>query len=122
MLESTVNVTLLGVFCMGSFVGFVLGWILISTTNLSVKVGAAVISAALAGAPVLFMSGLAFERWMYPIGLVVGLAWTRIFSARIHSGHRNRRVRMLAWLDFAAIAGATLVVLLCAGFVQFSKT
>jgi hypothetical protein len=117
MLETPLNITLLGVFCMGGFVGFILGWILLSTTNLTVKVGAAVISAALAGAPVIFMDGLAFQRWMYPIGLVLGLAWTRIFSARVHSNHRSRRARTLAWLDIAAIVGATLVVLVCAAFV-----
>jgi hypothetical protein len=122
-MEAPANITLLGVLSLGMFVGFILGWTLISSTSLTIKIAASAISAALAGAPVIFMSGLAFEKWMYPIGLVVGLAWTRIFQARsLESQPRvPRHVRFYAWFDIIAIAVATLVVILCAMFVKVTK-
>lgn len=117
--ESSVTaIILLGVLFLGMFVGFVLGTVLTSAAGTSVKIAGAVISAALAGAPVAFMSGLAFERWMYPIGLVVGLAWTRMLTARKHALSSSKRTAIFAWIDMIAIAGATLVVIIVTALVR----
>jgi hypothetical protein len=117
-METSLNITLLGVLSLGVFVGFILCLTLISSTNLTVKITASVISAALGGGPVVFMHGLTFEKWMYPIGLLLGLAWTRMISARNQSQGLGL-VRLYAWLDILAIAGATLVIFVCATFVKF---
>ena len=113
--QSAANIVLLGVLFLGMFVGFVLGMTLISSNNTTVKFAVAVVSAALAGAPIAFMSGLTFERWMYPIGLVLGLSWVRMFSAR---NQKRGKANLFAWLDMIAIVGATLVMVAYTAFIK----
>lgn len=104
------NIATIGVFNVGMLVGFILGYILIFSTSLAFRIVASVISSALGGALVVVMSNLTFEKWMYPLGLAVGLVWTRIFSARLRRRYPSRRVRFCAWLDIIAVGGATLVM------------
>jgi len=120
MLESVeATIVLLGVLSLGVFVGFIFGWVLSTSANLNIKVATAIISAALAGGPVMFMEGLGHEKWMYPIGLLLGLAWIRAgFSARLQVQDENVKVRVFAWFDIAAVIGATLIIYLCATFVN----
>jgi hypothetical protein len=112
------NIVLLGVVFLGGFVGFILGLTLQLPKTLNLKVAVSLIAAALGGAPLLFMRGLGFEKWMYPIGLVMGLLWTRIISARFSSASRSRQTQLFAWLDMVAIAVITLVVIVCAAFTK----
>jgi hypothetical protein len=116
--ESIATIVLLGVLFLGMFVGFILGMTLFSSNSLTLKIASSVVSAALAGAPVAFMSGLTFERWMYPIGLVLGLAWVRMFSIRTQKASRSSQTRLFAWLDMLAIIGATLVVIVTTALLK----
>ena len=113
------NIILLGVFFLGGFVGFILALALNFPKSLNLKVISTIISTVLGGTPVAFMSGLTYEKWMYPIGLVTGLLWFRLISARtqaIYGG--NPRLRAFAWIDILVIVGFTIVVIICAAFVK----
>ena len=111
------NITLLGVLFLGGFVGLIVGFVIKSTDKVGLKIAASVISAALAGTPVAFMKGLTFERWMYPIGLVLGLAWIRIISMRGNL-NPNSKAHFFDWVDMIAIVGSTIVII---SFTAFSK-
>jgi hypothetical protein len=71
-----------GVLVLGGFVGFLLGLGLFRSKNVTLKGVITIVGAALGGAPVLFMNGVGRDKWMYPIGLVIGLVWNRMFEAR----------------------------------------
>ncbi len=80
---STTIIVLLGVLLLGGFVGLLLGLVVQLPHHISMKLASAVIAAALGGAPVLFMSDLSGdERWMYPIGIVLGFLAARFIGAR----------------------------------------
>jgi hypothetical protein len=108
------NIILLGVLFLGGFVGFLLGLALRVPENINLKLAVAVIGAALGGAPIIFMQDLAFQKWMYPVGLVVGFLWVRLISARTLVTKRPKKDERIAWyvgwLDTFAIVGVTLVV------------
>jgi hypothetical protein len=116
----TDNITLLGVLFLGGFVGFILGGTLRLTNVIPVKVAVSILGAALGGVPVAFMSGLTYQKWMYPIGLVFGLLWIRVVYARYEKQGRSR-VLILAWIDVIAIISATLVVVILTAFIKFGK-
>lgn len=107
------TITLLGVFFLGGFVGFLLSLAINFSLNVNLKVISALIGAALGGAPVLFMQGLGFEKWMYPIGLVIGFLWIRVVRAREIKSPNSPR---LALIDTIFILLFTFVVILCATF------
>ena len=71
----------LGVLALGLFVGSLIGFGLLGK-RASVKVIITAIGAALSGSPVLFMIKLDAERWVYPIGLALGLLMFRLKEAR----------------------------------------
>jgi hypothetical protein len=116
------EITLLGVLFLGGFVGLILSLALTFSKKLTYKAVAAVLGAALAGAPIAFMGGLAHQRWMYPVGLVLGLLFVRMITARKDivyalqalekkGDSRAQRVHLaMAVLDMAAIAFIILVV------------
>jgi hypothetical protein len=122
------EITLLGVLFLGGFVGFILGLALSFSKKLTYKAVAAVLGAALGGAPLAFMGNLAYERWMYPVGLVLGLISIRLLTARkdllyaIHAlqdkgDSRVQRVHLaIAVIDMIAIAFIILVVITGAAF------
>jgi hypothetical protein len=101
-----ITITLLGVLCMGGFVGFLLSLAINFSSTVNLKVLSALMGAALGGAPILFMQGLGFEKWMYPIGLVMGLLWLRIVRARW-----EKRLPIFAWIDTVLILLITLIVI-----------
>jgi hypothetical protein len=110
-------VTLLGVLFLGGFVGFLLALAIDFSSTLNLKVVSALIGAALGGAPILFMRGLGFEKWMYPIGLVIGFLWIRVIrSVTLTRGGTHRRKKLMAWVDTMAILLVTLIVIICAAF------
>jgi hypothetical protein len=115
-------ITLYGVTFMGGFVGFILGTAMRALPNVSIKAAVALIGAALGGAPIMLMSGLGHEKWMYPIGLTFGLMWVRIVSAvkltREKPKASERVAWKWAWVDSLAILAATLVVLALAAFAS----
>jgi hypothetical protein len=117
----TQNLIMVGVLFLGGFVGFVLALALTFSSTLQLKAAVAVLGAALAGAPVAFLTGVGAERWVYPVGLVLGLAWSRMLSARVQlAAPKPKRspTHVLAWVDMVAIAAITLVVVLCAAFLK----
>lgn len=123
-----IEITLLGVLFLGGFVGFVLALALSHSEKLSYKGVAAVLGAALGGAPLAFMGNLAYERWMYPIGLVLGLISIRVLGARADLYNyiktiQNRNLTLaqkvqvaFAAFDMVAIAFIIAVVIVCTVF------
>lgn len=119
------NIILLGVLFLGGFVGFLLGLVVLSTEKLSLKLAVSVVGSALGGAPVLFMGELSHEKWMYPIGLVVGFLWVRLISARQAIGRRpksaDRPNWLIAWLDTIGILLVTTGVVLASAFITATE-
>jgi hypothetical protein len=113
---------MIGVLFLGGFVGLLLGLTLQIPKSQSLKTVVAIIGAALGATPVAFMQGLAYEKWMYPVGLVVGLLWIRVISARsllaTMPEQSDRVAWYLAWADTAAVIIVTAVVVLSATFVH----
>ena len=91
------NITLTGVLFLGGFVGLLLGLTLQISSNPNLKIAMATIGAALSGTPIVFMRGLGHEKWMYPIGLVVGLLWVRVLHARTIVSQRPKKSERVAW-------------------------
>lgn len=115
------NITLIGVLCLGLFVGLLFGIVLFQAKSPTVKIVLSVISAALSGAPVMFMRGISFERWMYPIGLLLGFLWVRVLLARqIKLSNLRDLTTILAWADAIGITVVTLVIVACAAFVPIT--
>jgi len=110
------NIKLLGVYFLGLFVGFLLATAALAPKKLSMKAAITLIGSALGGAPILFMRGLTLEKWMYPIGLVTGMLWIRIYRARRHRSLNE--MGLLVWIDMVAIAAFTGIVIVCATFVR----
>jgi len=104
-------VTLLGVFFLGGFVGFLLGLAINFASSINLKVASALIGAALGGTPIVFMRGLSFEKWMYPIGLVVGFFWVRVVRAR---EKMPMSAQGLAVSDTILVILFTSVIIICA--------
>ena len=108
----------LGLLCLGIFVGFLLGFALMKSNNQSIKSVLTVLGAALAGAPVAFMTGVE-QKWMYPVGLLVGLLYTRVFAARnaiamkvANPEPENKVHGIFAWIDLIVISIVTISAIL----------
>src|SRR4051812_36718268 len=121
----TENIVLLGVLFLGGFVGLLLGLTLQLPKTPNLKFAMGIIGAALGGAPVLFMQGLEHQKWMYPIGLVVGLLWIRVLGARSVVGKRPKKSERLAWYiawaDTLAVLVVTAIVVLSATFIDIRR-
>jgi hypothetical protein len=110
----------LGVITLGVFVGWLLG-VGLKNSSQTLKAVLTVLGAALGGGPILFMKGIGPEKWMYPIGLLLGLLWVRLSGARIEivqkrSG-RNKVAHAqgwFAWVDLILISAVTLGALVYA--------
>ena len=107
-----------GVLAMGVFVGYLLGLALLQTRSLNIKAAITVVGAALSGAPVVFMNGLGDSRWIYPVGLLLGLLFVRIPGARRAIAHKwvtnrpdEKALGWFAWFDIAVITLASLAAL-----------
>ena len=114
----------LGVLYLGLFVGVLLGFGL-SKSGQTLKAVLTAIGAALGGGPVLFMKDIGTEKWIYPLGLVIGLIWPRIITARDQIAEASRRSSgeqrvhgWFAWIDLIVIAGVTIAATLYALFVE----
>jgi hypothetical protein len=106
-----ITITVIGLFFLGCFFGFLTSLAVDFASNVNLKVISALSSAAAAGGLVFFIRGLAFEKWMYPIGLVIGFLSVRIVRAR-HS--ESTSWAKLAWVDTILILIFTGVVIFCA--------
>jgi hypothetical protein len=107
------SITLIGIFFLGCFFGFLtsLAVDFSSNVNLKLKIISALICASLAGALVFFVPGLAVQKWMYPIGLVIGFLPARIVRARnSESSYWMKHARV----DTILILIFTSVVIFCA--------
>jgi hypothetical protein len=110
-------IVLVGVLFLGGFVGFVLALSLKGPIGVPFKLAIGVIGAALGATPLAFMRDLQSERWMYPIGLVLGFAWLRIMAARTEilkaeeearrGIHRRFGKLHFAWIDTLVVIAAT---------------
>jgi hypothetical protein len=118
--ETSNNITLLGVLFLGGFVGYILALVLQQSKNFNLRILLSVIGGALGGAPILFMGGLGYQKWMYPIGLVLGTVWTRMISARNAVQEQTGKGigSVLAWIDMFIIAAITLIIVTIAAFIS----
>jgi uncharacterized membrane protein len=106
-----ITITLIGIFCFGCFFGFLASLAVDFSSNVYLKVTSALICALLAGALVFFVPGLAVQKWMYPIGLVIGFLPVRIVRAKnSESLYRVKHV----WFDTILTLIFTSVVIFCA--------
>lgn len=102
-----------GILALGGFVGWLLG-LALSHSKATLKAVITALGAALGGAPVAFMRGVS-DKWMYPVGLIVGLLWIRLGSARSEivessgSSRKVKRKRLFAWLDVIVILVVTVL-------------
>jgi hypothetical protein len=112
------NMKLLGVYFLGTFVGFLLVGAAFASKKVSIKAAITLIGAALGGAPILFMRDLSFEKWMYPIGLVTGMMWIRVVKGRKPLLRNLIETDPFYLIDMVAIAAFTAIVVVCATFVR----
>jgi ABC-type amino acid transport system permease subunit len=113
------NITLLGVLFLGAVIGFILGLALRSATDVSVKFAVTLIGSTLSGTPILFMAGLGYEMWMYPVGLIIGLLWAVALDAILTQGKQLKSTdaeRWMAWMDSICIVLVMLIIVICATF------
>jgi hypothetical protein len=91
--------------------GFLISLAVDFSSTVNLKVSSAFICALLAGALVFFISGLAVQKWMYPIGLVIGFLPVRIVRAKnSESSYWVKHV----WVDTILILIFISVVIFCA--------
>lgn len=124
----------LGGWALGVFVGVLVGIPLLAVVGLLgtglvvaarsqlryVIVG---VTAVLSGAPVIFL-GDTSAKWLYPVGLLGGLALLRIYAARLaiaksraRPGRANRVMASFAWMDLVFIA---IFLLSCGAYAALS--
>ena len=99
-----------GVLFLGIFVGIVLG-IGLAHSKGSLKAGITVVGSALGGGPILYLEkDLGGALWMYPVGLVLGLALLRLYFARKELEQPNAApvAKKFAMLDVIVISVAAL--------------
>ena len=106
-----ITITLIGNFFLGCFFGFLTSLAVEFSSNVYLKVTSALVCALLAGVLVFFVPGSAVQKWMYPIGLVIGFLPVRIVRAKnSESSYRVKHV----WVDTILILIFTSVVIFCA--------
>jgi hypothetical protein len=105
------SITLIGIFFLGCFFGFLTSLAVDFASNVNLKVISALICALLAGALVFFIPGLAVQKWMYPIGLVIGFLPVRIVRAK--NSEPSYWVKHV-WLDTILVLIFSSLVIFCA--------
>lgn len=113
LLEVVTDPSKFGALALGIFVGWLLGFGL-KNSGQNLRATLTVLGAALGGGPVLFLRDAGQAKWMYPIGLLLGLLYLRILDARddIVQKHSKPSKRAsvqgwFAWLDLVVIFVAT---------------
>jgi hypothetical protein len=110
----------LGVLATGIFVGVVLSQLLFNLKP-NVKSALTLLGAALGGVPIAFL-GDASSTWAYPVGLLIGLFYIRIYSARSALVNpSDSMTSFFAWIDLIVIAAVALLAFVYAGFVEFVR-
>ena len=111
MIEAVVHAEL-GILALGLFVGALLA-LGLSKSGGTLKAVITAIGAALGGGPILFIQGVGDAKWSYPVGLVLGLLWPRLLTARLdiargvrRGGRENRVHALFAWIDLIIIGVA----------------
>ena len=90
-----ITITVIGLFFLGCFFGFLTSLAVDLSSNMNLKVISVSICALLAGALVFFVPGLAVQKWMYPIGLVIGFLPLSIVRAKnSESSYRMKHARI----------------------------
>jgi hypothetical protein len=108
----------LGAWALGIFVGWLLGYALLNSKP-GLKAALTVLGAALGGGPILFLSDAGDAKWIYPIGLLLGLLMVRIPGARTAIANKysnpskhNQVHGWFAWTDILVISGAAAAALI----------
>ena len=106
-----ITITVIGLFFLGCFFGFLTSLAVNFSSNVNLKVISASICGLLTGALVFLVPGSAVQKWMYPIGLVIGFLSVRI--ARVRNSESSYSAKR-AWADTILILIFTAVVISCA--------
>ena len=112
-LEAMQNVTTeFGVLCLGIFVGGILAFSL-SKSDGNLKTAIAIIGAALGGAPMLFIEDVGQAKWVYPVGLILGLLILRFWFARsvLVNRRSGRNQQVFAWGEVIIISILTVLAM-----------
>jgi peptidoglycan/LPS O-acetylase OafA/YrhL len=97
----------------GLFVGFLLVNALYNSKKIRLRATITLIGAALGGVPIFFINGLSYARWMYPIGLVLGMLPVSIVGAQTKGPNVQN---LIIWFDLVVIGAVTGSVIACATF------
>lgn len=103
-----------GVLFLGLFVGSLIALALRNPASKTLRGITLAIGIALGGGPILFIGGLQSAQWDYPIGLVLGMLWPRLLSAReeIVKGRSRSARSVFAWIDILLIVGSAVAAIL----------
>jgi hypothetical protein len=106
-----IAITVIGLFFLGCFFGFLASLAVNFSSNVNLKVISASICGLLTGALVFLVPGSAVQKWMYPIGLVIGFLSVTIVGVRNSESSYSAKH---AWVDTILILIFTSVVIFCA--------
>lgn len=83
----------IGDISLGLFVGLMVARALFKVKSVGLKLVAGLLGSALGGAPVAFLSSESPPRFLYPVGLLLGLLSLRLIQARAYFGSDARTRR-----------------------------
>jgi hypothetical protein len=106
-----ITITVIGLFFLGCFFGFLASLAVNFSSNVNLKVINASICGLLTGALVFLVPGSAVQKWMYPIGLVIGFLSVRIVAVR--NSECSYWVKHV-WVETILTLIFTSVVIFCA--------
>ena len=106
-----ITIKVIGLLFLGCFFGFLTSLAVNFSSSVNLKVISASICGLLTGALVFLVPGSAVQKWMYPIGLVIGFLSVRIVGVR--NSESTYRAK-LGWVDTILILIFTTMVIFCA--------
>ena len=96
-------ITAAGIFCLGLIVGLIAGLVLFKAKSVGLKFAAGVVSLMLSGLPIAFLPGGSWLRFVYPIGLLMGVLSLRLINSRVDLPPDPGTRRTMAIIDSIAI-------------------
>ena len=108
--KGTHRITAIGILCLGILVGLIAALVLFRAGSVGVKLAAAVLDLMLTGAPIAFLPAGSWVRFVYPIGLLLGVLGSRLIFARKEMGGDAAMRRTMAIIDNIGIIVILIVV------------
>ena len=106
------KITATGILCLGILVGLIAALALFRARSVGLKIASGVLGLMLTGAPISFLPSGAWLRFVYPIGLLLGVLALRLIRSRLEFATDRETRRRFALIDTVAI-----VVIMIVAFV-----